>query len=77
MRMKIKRVRNFYEVLTSLEDIASVHKEIERILLWKLYALANDITEVVSCQIVGNEVSATNKNGVSDCSTKIKLSDLQ
>jgi hypothetical protein len=36
-----------YSVLTSLEQIASVDEEVERVLLGKLYALSDDVVEVV------------------------------
>ena len=40
----------------ALEQILAVHKEIQRVLLWQLDSLANDIVEMVSSQIVRDQV---------------------
>jgi HD-like signal output (HDOD) protein len=38
----------------ALEEVASVHKEIEGVLLRQLYALPDDVVEVIRGQVVRN-----------------------
>ncbi len=40
----------------SLEQVLPVHKEVQRVLLRQLYSLANDVVEVIGCQVVRHEV---------------------
>jgi len=40
----------------TLQEVASVHKEIERVLLGQLYALPDDVVEVIRGQVVWNQV---------------------
>ena len=46
--------------LTALEDVSAVHKEVERVLLWELYALADDESELVSGEIAWCQVPENN-----------------
>ncbi len=43
-------------VLTSLEQVLSVHKEIKRVFLRQLDSLADDVIEMVGCQVVWYEI---------------------
>ena len=40
----------------SLQQILAVHEEVQRVLLWQLYALADDIVKVIRGQVVGDKV---------------------
>lgn len=42
--------------LTSLEQVLSVDEEVEGVLLRQLYALPDDVVEVVGSQVVGHQV---------------------
>ena len=43
-------------VLTSLEQVLSIHEEVQRVLLGELDALADDVVEVVGGQVIGHEI---------------------
>lgn len=42
--------------LTTLEEVSTIDEEVEGVLLGELYALADDVVEVVGSQVVGHEV---------------------
>ena len=46
----------FESRLTALEDVSAVHKEVERVLLRELYALADDESELVGGEVTGRQV---------------------
>ena len=48
--------------LTALKNVSAIHKEVEGVLLWELYALADDETELVSCEIAWRQVPEDNSN---------------
>ena len=50
-------------VLTSLEQVLAIHKEVQGVLLWELDALADDVVEVVGGQVIGHEIP-TSENRV-------------
>ena len=50
--------------LTALEYVSAVHKEVEGVLLWELYALADDESELVSGEVAWRQVPEDNSNSV-------------
>jgi hypothetical protein len=43
-------------LLTSFQKVTTVHKEVQRVLLGKLYALSDDVVEVVCSEIVRDQI---------------------
>ena len=57
--MNFKEFNEFSVVsssLTSLEQVSSVYEEVQRVLLRQLYALADDVVEMVRRQVIRDEV---------------------
>ena len=47
----------------ALEHVLALHEEVERVLLWHLDSLADNIGELVSSQVVGHQVPAQKGQG--------------
>ena len=50
----------------ALQDVPSIDEEVERVLLWELYALSDDEPELVSGQITWGQVPAKAKKFIRD-----------
>ena len=51
--------------LTALENVSAVHKEVEGVLLWELYALADDESELVGGQIARSQIPMNRRSSIS------------
>ena len=47
---------DFAHQSVSLQEISSVYKEVERSSLWELDSLSDDVVEVISREIIWNEI---------------------
>ncbi len=45
-----------FSKLTTFEEVSSIDKEVQRVLLWKLDTLSNDVVEMIGGQIIWDKV---------------------